>query len=83
MSLNIVETTLFDPNKYSKVCERHIEKDPILGITGDFDIIHFVVVKEIEKVRTNNSILFVSSTQHVQIDDPIITISHPGKEFST
>jgi hypothetical protein len=46
MSLNIVETTLFDPNKYSNTCERHIEKDPILGITGDFDMIDFVVVKE-------------------------------------
>jgi len=45
MSLNIVETTLFDPNKYSNLRERHIEKDPILGITGDFDMIDFLVVK--------------------------------------
>ena len=83
MSLNVVETILFDPNKYSNVRERHIEKDPILGITGDFDMIDFVVLRETEKVRINNSILFIPSTQHVQIDDPIITISHPGNEFST
>jgi hypothetical protein len=78
MSLNIVEKTLFDPNKYSNIHERHIEKDPILGINADFDMIDFVVVEE-----KNNSILFVPSTQHVQIDDRIITISHPGNEFST
>jgi len=78
MSLNIVEKTLFDANKYSNIDERHIEKDPILGITADFVMIDFVVVKE-----TNNSILFVPSTQHIQIDDPNITISHPGNEFST
>jgi hypothetical protein len=36
-SLNIVEATLFDPNNYSNICERHIEIDPILGIIGDFD----------------------------------------------
>jgi hypothetical protein len=46
-------------------------------------MIDFVVVRETEKVQTNNLILFVPSTQHVQIDDPIITISHPGNEFST
>ncbi|CAF1046702.1 unnamed protein product [Rotaria sordida] len=83
ISLNIVETTLFDPNKYSNIRERHIEQDPILGITGNFDMIDFVVVKETQKVRTNNSILFIPSTQHVQINDPIITISHPGNELST
>ncbi|CAF4931845.1 unnamed protein product [Rotaria sp. Silwood1] len=83
MSLNIVETTLFDPNKYSNIRDRHIEQDPILGITDDFDMIDFVVVKETEKVQTSNSILFVPSTQHVQINDSIITISHPGNEFST
>ncbi|CAF1126887.1 unnamed protein product [Didymodactylos carnosus] len=82
MSLNIVETTLFDPNKYFDIRERHIEKDPILGITGDFDMIDFVVVKETEKVR-NDSIIFIPSIEHVRIDDPIITVSYPGNEFST
>lgn len=54
--------------------ERHIEKDPIRGITGDFDIVDLVDVKETEKILTHNSILFVPSDQNVQIDDPIITI---------
>lgn len=83
ISLNIIESILFDPNNDYQIREHHIAKDPILGITGDFDLIDFVVVKQTEKFRTNNSILFIPSTEHVQINDPIITISHPGNEFST
>ncbi|CAF5193585.1 unnamed protein product [Rotaria magnacalcarata] len=44
-------------------------------------MIDFAVAKETEKCPTNNSIIFTPSTQHVQIDDLIITISRLGKEF--